>query len=61
MARGSSRYARMKQQITLEGKDVRRIVSKFLDVPEEQVIPLRYNFAVEGLSIEEIERKLNQD
>lgn len=51
----------MKQQITLEGKDVRRIVSKFLDVPEEQVIPLRYNFAVEGLSIEEIERKLNQD
>lgn len=51
----------MKQQITLESKDVRSIIAKFLDVPEEQVIPLRYNFAVEGFTIEEIERKLETE
>lgn len=48
----------MKQQITLESKEVRTIIAKFLGIPEEQVVPLRYNFAIEGMSAEEIERKM---
>lgn len=48
----------MKQQITLESRDVRTIIAKFLEIPEEQVIPLRYNFAIEGMTMEEIEGKL---
>ena len=51
----------MKQQITLESKDVRCIIAKFLNIPEEKVIPLRYNFAIEGLTVEEIETKLNHN
>ena len=49
----------MKTQITLDSKEVKTIIAKFLGVSEEQVIPLRYNFAIEGLTVEEIERKLN--
>ena len=48
----------MKTTIQLEGKDVRAIIAKFLGIPEEQVIPMRYNYAIEGLSAEEIEKHL---
>lgn len=48
----------MKQQITLESKEVRKIIAKFLNISEEQVIPLRYNFAIEGITIEEIIKKI---
>ena len=48
----------MKQQITLDSKEVRNIIAIFLGIPEEQVVPLRYNFAIEGMSAEEIERKM---
>ena len=48
----------MKQQITLDSKEVRKIIAKFFGIPEEQVVPLRYNFAIEGMSAEEIERKM---
>ena len=50
----------MKQQITLDGKEVRAIIAKFLGIPEEQVVPMRYNFAIEGMSAEEIEQKLSE-
>lgn len=50
----------MKQQITLDSKEVRKIIAKFLGIPEEQVVPLRYNFAIEGMSAEEIEQKLSE-
>lgn len=50
----------MKQQITLDSKEVRKIIAIFLGIPEEQVVPLRYNFAIEGMSAEEIERKLSE-
>lgn len=49
----------MKATVTLDGKDIRKIISLFLGIPEEDVIPLRYNFAVAGLSAEVIERKLS--
>lgn len=48
----------MKTQITLDSKEVKTIIAKFLEISEEQVIPLRYNFAIKGLSVEEIEKKL---
>ena len=48
----------MKTQSTLGSKEVKTIIAKFLGISEEQVIPLRYNFAIEGLSVEEIEKKL---
>lgn len=50
----------MKQQITLDSKEVRKIIAIFLGIPEEQVVPLRYNFAIEGMSAEEIEQKLSE-
>lgn len=50
----------MKTTVTLEGKDVRAIIARFLGVPEEKVIPLRYNFSVEGMTAEEIERRIKQ-
>lgn len=50
----------MKTQITLDSKEVRAIIAKFLDIKEEQVIPMRYNFAVEGITAEQIAEKLNK-
>lgn len=49
----------MKTHVTLDSKEVKTIIAKFLGISEEKVIPLRYNFAIEGLSAEEIERKIN--
>lgn len=49
----------MKQQVTLESKEVRLIIAKFLNIPEEKVIPMRYSFAIEGLSPDEIEKRIN--
>lgn len=48
----------MKTQVTLEGKDVRKIIAKYLEIPEEKVIPLRYNFAIEGMDAAEIQKKI---
>lgn len=48
----------MKTQITLNSKEVRTIIAKFLGVKEEQVIPMRYNFAIEGMTMEQIAEKL---
>ena len=48
----------MKSTVQLDGKDVRTIIAKFLGIPEDQVIPMRYNYPIEGLSAEEIEKRL---
>lgn len=48
----------MKPTIQLDGKDVRMIVSKFLGVPIEDVIPQRYGYAIAGMEAEEIEKKI---
>lgn len=50
----------MKQQITLDGKEVRTIIAKYLGISEDQVIPLRYNFAIEGMTIQELEQKIHK-
>lgn len=51
----------MKVQITLDNKDVRKIIAKFLNIPEERVIPMRYNFAIDGMSQEAIQRKIDAE
>ena len=50
----------MKATVQLESKDIRAIIAKFLEIPEEQVIPMRYNFAIEGMTAEEIEQKIRR-
>ena len=49
----------MKTTVTLESKDVREIIAKFLGVKIEDVIPNRYSFAIANMSAEKIERKIN--
>lgn len=48
----------MKQQVTLEGEEVRVIIAKYFGIPVERVIPMRYSYAIEGISPEEIEKKI---
>lgn len=48
----------MKTTVQLESKDVREIISSFLGIPIEDVIPNRYNFSIAGMSAEEIAKKI---
>lgn len=50
----------MKQQVTLESKEVRAIIARYMKIPVEQVIPLRYSFAIEGLTATEIEKRIKE-
>lgn len=50
----------MKSTVTLESKDIREIIAKFLGVTIEDVIPNRYTFSVVGISESEIEQKLKK-
>lgn len=51
----------MKTTVQLDSKDIRQIITIFLGIPLEDVIPNRYNFSVVGLSPEEIEKKLQEE
>lgn len=51
---------KVKQQITLEGSELRAIVAKALKVPEKMVVQLRYSIAVEGMSAEDVEKRLKE-
>lgn len=44
--------------VTLDGKEVRAIIAKALGFRVEDVKPLRYNFAIEGHSAEEVESRI---
>lgn len=46
--------------VTLDGKEVRAIIAKALKIPIANVKPLRYNFAIEGIPAEEVERKVKE-
>ena len=50
----------MKQQVTLENKEVREIIARYMKIPVEQVIPMRYSFAIEGLTAAEIEKRIKE-
>jgi len=51
----------MKTTVQLESKDVRKMIAKFLEITEEQVIPNRYSFSIDGLTVEEIEKKIGTE
>lgn len=51
----------MRETVTLNGSDVRQIIAKFLGIPLEAVIPMKYSFVISGISAEEIEKKLKTD
>ena len=50
----------MKITVQLESKDVRTIIARYLGIEvEDDVVPNRYyNFSVVGMTIEEIERRI---
>lgn len=48
----------MKTTITFDSKDLRTIIAKFFGVDESQVIPNRYSYSIEGLTIEQIKDKM---
>lgn len=48
----------MTQNVTLDNKEVREIIAKFLGISVEQVVSLKYNFAITGLSAEEITKRM---
>lgn len=48
----------MKTTVTLENKDVREIIARFLGVKLEDVIPNRYSFGVTNMPADEIERRI---
>ena len=45
--------------VTLDGKEVRAILAKALDLPISDIKPLRYNFAIEGHAADEIAAKID--
>lgn len=49
----------MKTTVTLESKDVREIIAKFLGIKLEDVIPNRYSYCVANMSAEDIEKKIH--
>ena len=46
--------------VTLDGKEVRAIIAKALNIPITAVKPLRYNFAIEGYTPEEVAEMLKK-
>lgn len=50
----------MKSTVTLETKDVREIIAKFIGISQEDVIPNRYTFSVSGMTAEEITEKIKK-
>lgn len=48
----------MKTVVQLESSDMREIISKYLGVKLEDVIPNRYSFSIAGLTAEEIDKKI---
>ena len=48
----------MKTTVTLDSKDVRAIIAKFLNISIEDVIPNRYSFSIVNMSANAIEQKI---
>jgi len=58
-SKGNAGGKLMKTTVQLESKEVRVIIAKFLGIPIDAVLPNRYSFGVEGVTPEEIEKKLS--
>lgn len=51
----------MKTSVSLDTKDVRVIISKFLNIRIEDVIPNKYSYSVVGISESDIMQKLKEE
>ena len=51
----------MKQTVSLESKDVRQIIARFLGIPIENVVPNRYSFSIVGMDASAIAAKIYGD
>ena len=51
----------MKTTVSLESRDVREIIARFLGVKVEDVIPNRYSFSIENMPEKEIQRRIYGD
>lgn len=49
----------MTSQTVLDSKECRCLIARALGIPVGQVIPLRYSFAVQGVPLAELQRKLD--
>lgn len=49
----------MTEVITLDSKDVKKILAKFFGIDEKQVIPSRYSWSIGGMSASDVEKKIN--
>lgn len=50
----------MKTTVQLETKDVREMISRFLQIPAEDVIPNRYSFSIANMEAAEIEKRIKE-
>lgn len=50
----------MKQQVTLDSKEIKAIVAKALGLPPALVVQLRYSIAVENMPPEEVEKRIKE-
>ena len=48
----------MKATVSLETKDVRQIISNYLNIPLENVVPNRYSFSIIGMDASAIAAKV---
>ena len=48
----------MKATVSLETKDVRQIISNYLNIPLENVVPNRYSFSIIGMDASAIAARI---
>ena len=50
----------MTSQTVLDAKECRALIAYALGIPVEHVVPMRYSFAVQGMPLTELQRKINE-
>lgn len=50
----------MTPQTVLNSKECRCLIAHALGIPVEQIVPMRYSFAVQGVPLAELQRKINE-
>lgn len=48
----------MTSQTVLDSKECRCLIAHALGIPVEQIVPMRYSFAVQGIPLAELQRKI---
>lgn len=50
----------MRETVSLEAGDVREIIAKFLGIPLEAVVKMKYSYEILGVTADEIRAKLGR-